>query len=417
LHVPLVKDDGVLGVLTLYRQEARPFTDNQIALLENFAAQAVIAIENARLLGELRERTSDLQESLEYQTATSDVLKVISGSTFDLQPVLDTLVETAARLCDAEMAFIHRRQGEDYRLAANFGFSPEYEAFVRSLRLSPGRGTVAQRALLEGEAVHVADIADDPEYALKETLELGKARTLLGIPLLREEATLGVIALARQRVEPFTARQIELVQTFADQAVIAIENARLLNDLQDRTRDLQESLEYQTATSDVLQVISRSTFDLQPVLDTLVETAARLCQADGASILTRERDVYLVKASFAVEPEWAARLRGFAFTPGRGTVTGRALLEGRALQVDVTTDPEHAVPEAVTIGKLRTILAVPLLRDGEPIGVIDVGRRRAEPFTERQIELVATFADQAVIGIENTRLIAETREALESFSP
>jgi GAF domain-containing protein len=348
------------------------------------------------------------------QTATSDVLKVISGSTFDLQPVLDTLVETAVRLCDAEMAFIHRREGEIYRLAANYGFPPEYEAFVRSLALSPSRDTVAQSALLEGAVVHVADIAADPEYALKETLELGRARTLLGIPLLREGATLGVIALARQRVEPFTARQIELLQTFADQAVIAMENARLLGELRDRTRDLEESLEYQTATSDVLKVISRSTFDLQPVLDTLVETAARLCGAEGAGIAIRQGEVYHYVATFSLDPERDRILRQLSLTPGTGSLVGRVALERQVVHMsDLAADPDYTVPETIAIGKIRTMLGAPLLREGEPIGVIALTRQRVEPFTERQIELVRTFADQAVIAIENARLLTETREALE----
>ena len=420
LGVPLLREGEPIGVITLWRQQVEPFTERQIELVRTFADQAVIAIENARLLTELRERTRDLQESLEYQTAISDVLKVISRSTFDLQPVLDTLVETAARLCRADMAAIHNRDGEVYRTLATFALSPEFDSLMRAKVFTVDRGTIAGRTVVERRVIEIADVTADPEYSWRDGLSTGNVRAGLGVPLLREGEPIGVISLGRTRVMPFSERQIELVRTFADQAVIAIENTRLLTELRERTRDLQESLEYQTATSDVLKVISRSTFDLKPVLDTLVETAARLCQADMADMRTREGDVYRSAASFAYSPEFDALARDRVMAPSSGTITGRTALERRVIHVtDIAADPEYAFPEAVTIGNIRTALGVPLLREGEPIGVIMLGRQQVQPFTERQIQLVRTFADQAVIAIENARLLTElqqrTRDLQESL--
>ena len=368
LAVPLLRDSEPTGVITLARKRVEPFTERQIELVRTFADQAVIAIENARLLGELQARTRDLEESLEYQTATSDVLKVIARSTSDVQPVLDTVAETAARLCGADLAAIAIREGEVYRYVSmsTSAAEPEYWAILRQRTHVPGRETVTARVALEGRVVHVADIRADPDYGSPEALASGR-RTQLGVPLLRDSEPIGIIMLSRKRVEPFTERQIELVRTFADQAVIAMENARLLGELQARTRDLEESLEYQTATSDVLKVISRSTADVQPVLDTIAEAAARLCGNDTASIWMREGEVYRHVAStqaVAAEPEYWALLRQRRIVPGRDSIVGRVALEGTVVHVeDLAADPDYAVPETVASGR-RTQLGVPLLREG-----------------------------------------------------
>jgi adenylate cyclase len=252
---------------------------------------------------------------------------------------------------------------------------------------------------------------------MPETISVGKIRTALGVPLLRGAEPIGVVWLARHRAEPFTERQIELVRTFADQAVIAIENARLLDELRERTRDLQESLEYQTATSDVLKVISRSTFDLQPVLDTVVQTAARLCASDIGGLAVRQGESYRHVATVAMTAEYDAVLRGRLFVPGRDTFVGRAALERQVVHIaNIAADPEYALPEAVTIGKLGSALGVPLLREGEPIGVLGLARQRVEPFTDRQIELVRTFADQAVVAMENARLLGELRQRTDEVA-
>jgi signal transduction histidine kinase len=404
LQVALRKEDAVLGVITIYRQQVRPFTDKQIELVKSFAAQAVIAIENTRLLNELR-------ESLQQQTATADVLKVISRSTFDLQAVLNTLVESAARLCEADMASINRQQGETYRQVANYGHPPALQNYLERHPIPVARGSVVGRTILAGNVVQIADVLADPEYAFKEAAKIGGVRTMLGVPLLREGMPIGVILLQRRNVRPFSDRQIELVKTFADQAVIAMENVRLFDEVQARTVELSESLQQQTATADVLKVISRSTFDLKAVLNTLVESAVRLCEADQGNI-TRQRDGIFYRAEFSgFSPEFIDLVKDTPVKLDRGNIHGRALLEGRIVHIpDVLADPDYTFTEGQRLGGFRTALGVPMLKEGVPIGLLALTRREVRPFTEKQIELVNTFADQAAIAIENVRLFDEIQD-------
>ncbi|MBB4372378.1 GAF domain-containing protein [Bradyrhizobium sp. cir1] len=418
LFVPLTTGGVVIGMISVTRVEPGTFAPHHVQLLQTFADQAVIAIENARLFNQVQQRTNDLSEALKQQTATADVLKVISRSTFDLQKVLDTLTESAAWLCGADMAAIVRQDADGaYHHATRYNFSPEWAEVSAGIRLNAGRGSVVGRVLLCGKAVQIEDVLVDPEYAYPEQQRAGGYRTLLGVPLLRSGETIGVLFLGRKVVNSFTDKQIDLVSTFADQAVIAIENVRLFDEVQAKTRDLAESLQQQTATADVLKVISRSTFDLQTVLNTLVDSAARLCEAEMAFIMRREGDEYLAGAAVGFSEEYIEFLRGHPITPGQSTVTGRAVLERRPVQVlDVAADPEYGLRESVTMAGQRTALGVPLLRENEPIGAIVIARRRVQPFTEKQIELVATFADQAVIAIENVRLFEQLQTRTRDLS-
>ena len=347
---------------------------------------------------------------MQQQTATADVLKVISRSTFDLQSVLDTLIESAARLCAADMGSIQMQEGDVYRIRAHYGLAREAVQYALLQPLRPGRSSVTGRVALEGKAIHIPDVLADPEYHATDYQQAFGYRTILGVPLLRDGATIGVFSLTRVEVSPFNEKQMELVTTFADQAVIAMENARLLN-------ELRESLQQQSATADVLKVISRSAFDLQTVLDTLVESAARLCDADSAAIHRPIGNSYPYVASYGYTREYHEYMRERPIIPGRGTVLGRAVTECKPVQVDdVEADPEYTLREGQRLGGFRTVLGIPLLREGVPIGVIVLTRNTVRPFTDKQIELATTFADQAAIAIENVRLFEAEQQRTQELA-
>ena len=541
LHVPLCRGDDVLGVITVYRQERRPFSDRQIALLESFAAQAVIALENTRLVGDLRERTGELARSVNEITATSDVLKIISRSPVDLPTVLDTLVETAARLCRADHATVWRQRDGLFHMMASHGTSNEANRFYAANPIEPTRGTVTGRVALERKPVHIIDAAADQDYTYREGQALIGFRTMLGIPLLREESLIGVFVINRTHVEAFTGKEIELVTTFADQAVIAIENARLFEELHDREAELrvtldnisggvamfdaglrlrawsrnfqqimdlsdedlairptygqylrllanrgefgaenvdafiagfledtdkelryertrpdgrsvevrrnrvpgggfvliyiditerkkaeaeiaaardaaEATLERQTATADILRVIANSPSDVQPVFDAIAERSNHLIGGLSTAVYRLDDDVLHLMSFTPVSPEADAALKALHPRP----LSTPALRETiRAGKVHRTSDTEAELrdhPEALAVARLRGFrsrVLVPLVDDGEPIGIIGVTRAEPGAIPDEHVDLLKTFADQAVIAIRNAGLFNELREALQ----
>jgi two-component system, NtrC family, sensor kinase len=409
LVVPLRRDDALFGMIVAGRQELRPFTDKQIDLLKTFADQAVIAIENVRLFNELRERTHDLEESLEFQTTTGSVLQVISRSVFDLQPVFETIVATASRLCNAQTAFISSREDDAMRIKATFAVSAEFERFIGGRRLPLSRQNVAGRTALEGRVVQVPDIANDPEFNLPESVSIGKLRTVLGVPLLREGNVVGVITLGREWVEPFTERQIELVRTFADQAVIAIENARLLS-------ELSESLDQQTATAEVLGVINSSPGDLAPVFEAMLGKAVQLGEAAFGQLATYDGERFHTVATRGMPPAYAEYRMHNPPKYGPGTAPARIVAGERIVTIpdlmagDAYLRGEPNRRALVELGGARSALLVALANDAEVRGFIMIYRQEARPFTEKQIALLQNFAAQAVVAIANVRLLDEIRQ-------
>ena len=431
LVVPVLRDNGLVGALNIFRQEVRPFTDKQIELVTNFAAQAVIAIENTRLLNELRQRTDDLLESLEQQTATSEVLKVISSSPGDLEPVFNAMLANATRICEATFGHLWLFEGNAFRAVAVHGT----QGFVDHMRHHPivdlqnSPGIPLDRLARTRELVHIPDLRADDFYIRKATpqivalVETSGARTFVSVPMLKDGELVGAINLYRQEVRPFSDRQIELVNNFADQAVIAIENARLLNELRQRTDDLSESLEQQVATSDVLRVISSSPTNVQPVFDAIAESAVRLCDGQFSFVLRFDGKVMDFASCCGLSAEGLDAFHSILPMPAsEDTAGGRAVVRRAVVEIpDVKADPSYGaqgqgLAKAVNY---RSIAAVPLLHEGNPIGAIAVARANAGSFPKRQIVLLQAFADQAVIAIENVRLFdevqARTRELAKSL--
>src|SRR5438552_1501812 len=362
-----------------------------------------------------RQLEQRLAEALEQHAATSEILHAISSSPTKLDPVFRMTLANATRLCGASVATLWLFDGELLSSVAHQNTSPEFAEYLAHARIRPSRETTTHRAALERKTIHVADLLSDPDYSPPEFQRKEKVKTVLSVPLLRRDTLVGVVTLWRREVRPFTDRQVALVETFADQAVIAIENVRLFKELEARNRDLTEALEQQTATSEILRVISQSQTDVQPVFDTIAGAAQKLCNASSGLVFTFDGKLIHLAAIANLDPAGANMWRdAFPRPPSRDTASTRAVLTRSIVAIpDVLEDPDYVIGPAAASSGFRSALAVPLMREGNPIGVVGVGRTEPGPFPDKQIALLQTFADQAVIAIENVRLFTETKEALE----
>jgi two-component system, NtrC family, sensor kinase len=424
LGIPLLRDGFAIAVIDLLRNIVKPFTDRQIELVTTFADQALIAIENVRLFDEVQTRTEELSESLRQQTATAEVLQVISTSTGELEPVFRAMLENATRICGAHFGSLWRFEHGAVRLVSNFNHPPAFAEFLQQGPHRPSPHNPITRVIETSQALHIVDYCTDQAYLNHDPLavagvELGGIRTLLVVPMIKDDELLGAIGIFHQEVRPFTDKQIELVKSFASQAVIAIENARLLNELRQRTDDLTESLQQQTATSEVLQVISSSPEELAPVFNSILANARRICEAKFAHLLLYDGKVFraaaMENAPAAFAEFWERGPHALHPQTGpRQAVATKQVVHIPDIQQTArykSGDPQFAA--MADLAGARSVLVVPMLKDDRVIGTLSTYREVSLPFSDKQIELVSNFAKQAVIAIENTRLLKELRESLQ----